>query len=135
MPECRSPSSANRPGIVAMVKSSVSQSATSSQRSGADTQASGRARTLYADAMVRSFAFLVEVRGISTTRRCELDQNVRFRDGAPPRGITCGIGRSDPFARYRCGVSGKTANLLFETGDAMSWISSVLAVADEVDGV
>ena len=45
MPACRSPISANRWGIVKMVKSSGSQPSTSSQRIGADTRASGTPRT------------------------------------------------------------------------------------------
>ena len=42
MPACRSPSSAKRAGIVAMEKSSVSTSGSSSQVTGAETVASGR---------------------------------------------------------------------------------------------
>src|SRR6478672_11411918 len=57
MPAWTSPSSAKRPGIVASVKSSVSRASSSSQRNGAETVASGRARTEYADAIVRSRAF------------------------------------------------------------------------------
>jgi hypothetical protein len=54
---CTSPRSAKRVGIVAIVKSSVSTSGSSSHVSGAETVASGRARTEYADAIVRSRAF------------------------------------------------------------------------------
>jgi Transposase len=57
MPACRSPRSAKRAGIVAIVKSSVSMSASSSQSNGADTGPSGTPRTEYADRMVRSRAF------------------------------------------------------------------------------
>ncbi len=56
-PSCRSPSSAKRGGIVAIVKSSISTSGSSSQRTGADTVASGRPRTEYAERIVRSRAF------------------------------------------------------------------------------
>ena len=49
--------SMNRAGIVPSVKSSVSTSGSSSQVTGADTVASGRARAEYADAIVRSRAF------------------------------------------------------------------------------
>jgi hypothetical protein len=48
---------ANRAGIVAIVKSSGSTSASSSQVNGAETGACGRGRTEYAEAMVRSRAF------------------------------------------------------------------------------
>src|SRR5262249_5813244 len=57
MPLCRSPSSAKRAGIVAIVKSSISTSGSSSHRTGADTVASGRPRTEYAERIVRSRAF------------------------------------------------------------------------------
>src|SRR5438045_3930421 len=57
MPACTSPSSAKRAGIVASVKSSVSSESSSAQRNGAETVASGRARTEYAEAIVRSRAF------------------------------------------------------------------------------
>src|SRR6185437_15220340 len=57
IPSCRSPSCAKRGGIVAMVKSSISTSGSSSHRTGADTVASGRPRTEYADRIVRSRAF------------------------------------------------------------------------------
>ena len=57
IPAWTSPSSAKRVGIVAIVKSSVSTSGSSSHVTGADTVASGRARTEYADAIVRSRAF------------------------------------------------------------------------------
>src|SRR5690348_2453412 len=43
-----SPSSANRAGMVASVKSSVSRASSSSQRNGAATVASGRSRTVFA---------------------------------------------------------------------------------------
>jgi hypothetical protein len=45
MPACTSPSFAKRFGMVASVKSSVSTSGSSSQVTGAETVASGRART------------------------------------------------------------------------------------------
>ena len=51
------PTAANRAGIVVSVKSLGSQSAISSQASGAETLASGFGRTEYAAAIVRSFAF------------------------------------------------------------------------------
>ena len=57
MPACRSPSSANRAGTVAMVKSRGSASSISSQRTGVDTTASGTPRTEYAAAIVWSRAF------------------------------------------------------------------------------
>ncbi len=57
IPAWTSPSSANRAGIVASVKSSVTIPSSSSQRNGAETVASSRARTEYADAIVRSRAF------------------------------------------------------------------------------
>ena len=57
MSACRSPSSAYRAGIVKIVKSWGSASSTSSQRTGAETLASGRPRTEYAAAMVWSRAF------------------------------------------------------------------------------
>ena len=57
IPAWTSPSSANRAGIVAIVKSSVTSPSSSSQRNGAETVASIRARTEYADAIVRSRAF------------------------------------------------------------------------------
>src|SRR5205823_7125360 len=56
-PAWTSPSSARRAGMVAMVKSSVSSESSSSQRNGAEPVASGRARTEYAEAIVRSRAF------------------------------------------------------------------------------
>src|SRR5215469_6573386 len=55
--ECGLPTSANRLGMVEIVKSAGSQSGTSLQRSGADTRASGTGRTEYAEHVVRSFAF------------------------------------------------------------------------------
>jgi hypothetical protein len=54
---CTSPSDAKRPGMETSVKSSVSTSGSSFQVTGADTAASGRGRTEYAEAMVRSRAF------------------------------------------------------------------------------
>ena len=57
MPACRSPSSAKRGGSDAIVKSSVSTSGSSSHDTGADTVASGRPRTEYAERIVRSRAF------------------------------------------------------------------------------
>ena len=57
MPACGSPISAKRFGIVSTVKSAGSQSVTSCHCSGADTRASGRGRTEYAEHVVRSFAF------------------------------------------------------------------------------
>src|SRR5438105_11559421 len=57
IPSCRSPSCANRAGMVAMVKSSISTSGSSSHRTGADTVASGLPRTEYAERIVRSRAF------------------------------------------------------------------------------
>src|SRR5206468_525112 len=50
-------SAAKRAGIVVIVKSSVSTSGSSSQVTGAETAASFRARTEYAEATVRSRAF------------------------------------------------------------------------------
>ena len=57
MSSCRSPSSANRAGIVKIVKSWGSQSSISSQRTGAETRPSGKPRTEYAAAIVWSRAF------------------------------------------------------------------------------
>ena len=57
MPSHGSPISAKRAGTVATVNASGLQSGTSSQRSGVDTRASGRERTEYAEATVRSLAF------------------------------------------------------------------------------
>ncbi len=53
----RSPTSANRAGMVSTVKSSGVTSATSSHSSGADTGAPGLARIEYGEAIVRSRAF------------------------------------------------------------------------------
>ena len=47
----------NRAGMVKIVKSCGSQSSISSQRTGADTRASGKPRTEYAAAIVWSLAF------------------------------------------------------------------------------
>jgi hypothetical protein len=57
IPACRSPSSAKRCGIDAIVKSSVSTFGSSSHLTGAETVASGRPRTEYAERIVRSRAF------------------------------------------------------------------------------
>jgi len=57
MSACRSPIAETRAGIVLSVKSPGSQSAISSQASGADTRASGFGLTEYAAATVRSLAF------------------------------------------------------------------------------
>ena len=57
IPRWRSPISAKRAGIVAIVKAAGSQSATSLQSSGAETRASGVGRIEYAPATVRSLAF------------------------------------------------------------------------------
>lgn len=57
MSACRSPISANRAGIVAMVKSPGSASSISFHRNGADTRPSGVPRTEYAAAIVWSRAF------------------------------------------------------------------------------
>src|SRR5439155_25431749 len=57
MPAWTSPIAAKRAGIVVIVKSSFSTFGSSSQVTGADTVASLRPRTEYADAIVRSRAF------------------------------------------------------------------------------
>jgi hypothetical protein len=51
-----------------MVKSSVSTSGSSAQVTGVDTVASGRARTEYADAIVRSRAFWLKSRNTFSPR-------------------------------------------------------------------
>jgi hypothetical protein len=56
MAACTSPSSAKRSRIVQMSKSATSQPGSSAQVTGALTVASGRARTLYAEAIVWSRA-------------------------------------------------------------------------------
>ncbi len=56
MAACTSPSAANRSRIVQMSKSAISTAGTSAQVSGALTVACGRARTLYALAIVWSRA-------------------------------------------------------------------------------
>ena len=57
IPACRSPSAAKRAGIVAIVKSSIATSGSSSHVTGADTGPVGLPLTEYAAAIVRSFAF------------------------------------------------------------------------------
>src|SRR6185369_15077171 len=61
MPACRSPSSANRFGMVAMVKSPGSASSTSSHRIGADTSASATPRGVgAADGVVTGVLVVVD---------------------------------------------------------------------------
>ena len=72
--------SANRSGTVATVNAAGSQSATSSQRSGVETRASGVARTEYADATVRSLAFWLK--STNTPSRSSFHQRLVASSGA-----------------------------------------------------
>ena len=86
MSAVRSPTSATRSRIVSTVKAAGSTSATSSQRSGADTRASGVGRTEYAVAIVRSRVFWPK--STKTPRRSATFQVVVATSWSPTRRST-----------------------------------------------
>ena len=103
MSAVRSPTSATRSRIVSTVKAAGSTSATSSQRSGADTRASEVGRTEYAVAIVRSRVFWPK--STKTPRRSATRQVVVATSWSPTRRSTSS---ASAFAKRR--TSGKSSS-------------------------